>query len=154
MSRVREYVCINLQHVCFVSECIRVIFITDVWVCECVCVSIKIPAPVPTSAPPHLTSHHINPYRPHPLQIRQLLRESYERSKKVLMTYRTELDLIAHGLIEYETLSGGSLRCISFHYNTVQCSYSVTPCSTILSNPIQSNPKECNTIQYNRRQLS
>ena len=39
-----------------------------------------------------------------------MLHQSYERAKNVLVTNRKDLDLIAHGLIEFETLSGGKGR--------------------------------------------
>ena len=42
-------------------------------------------------------------------EVRRMLTESYERAKKILTTNRHELDLIAAGLLEYESLSGSEL---------------------------------------------
>lgn len=42
-------------------------------------------------------------------EIRTLLTESYARAKKVLETHRKDLDLVAKGLIDYESLSGGEI---------------------------------------------
>jgi len=42
-------------------------------------------------------------------EVKALLTDSYARAKKLLETHRKELDIIAHGLIEYETLSGGEI---------------------------------------------
>ena len=42
-------------------------------------------------------------------EIRSILADSYKRAKNILETYRGELDIIAHGLREYETLSGDEI---------------------------------------------
>jgi ATP-dependent Zn protease len=39
-------------------------------------------------------------------EIRQLLQDSYQRAKKLIETHRKELDIIAQGLQDYESLSG------------------------------------------------
>jgi ATP-dependent Zn protease len=39
-------------------------------------------------------------------EVRRLLTESYERATSVLKTHRKELDILANGLLEYESLSG------------------------------------------------
>lgn len=42
-------------------------------------------------------------------EVRLLLTESYNRAKKLLETHRKELDAIATGLLEYESLSGAEI---------------------------------------------
>ena len=42
-------------------------------------------------------------------EVRVLLQESYARATKILESYRNELDIIANGLIQYESLSGGEI---------------------------------------------
>jgi ATP-dependent metalloprotease len=42
-------------------------------------------------------------------EVRTLLNESYNRAKKILETNRKELDIIAKGLLDYESLSGGEI---------------------------------------------
>lgn len=42
-------------------------------------------------------------------EVRALLTESYNRAKKILETNRKDLDIIAKGLLEYESLSGGEI---------------------------------------------
>jgi ATP-dependent Zn protease len=39
-------------------------------------------------------------------QVRLLLTESHTRAKNILQLHRKELDIIANGLIQYESLSG------------------------------------------------
>ena len=41
--------------------------------------------------------------------MRRLLAESYARASRLLETHRKDLDTIANGLIQYETLSGGEI---------------------------------------------
>ena len=43
------------------------------------------------------------------IQVRRLLKESYDRAKHVLETNRQELNVVASALLEYETLSGGEI---------------------------------------------
>lgn len=42
-------------------------------------------------------------------EVRILLQDSYARATKILESYRHELDIIANGLIQYESLSGGEI---------------------------------------------
>mmetsp|Transcript_18773 Transcript_18773/g.18093 ORF Transcript_18773/g.18093 Transcript_18773/m.18093 type:complete len:812 (-) Transcript_18773:205-2640(-) len=42
-------------------------------------------------------------------EVRQLLAESYSRATKIMQVHRKDLDIIANGLVEYETLSGGEI---------------------------------------------
>ena len=42
-------------------------------------------------------------------EVRLLLLDSYARATKILDSYRNELDIIANGLIQYESLSGGEI---------------------------------------------
>jgi len=42
-------------------------------------------------------------------EIKRMLEESYERAKAILTTHRQELDMIAEGLLEFESLSGAEL---------------------------------------------
>ena len=42
-------------------------------------------------------------------EVRILLKESYARATKILETHRKDLDILAQGLLKYETLSGGEL---------------------------------------------
>merc|ERR1712093_905331 len=42
-------------------------------------------------------------------EVRKLLNESYERAKNILEMNRHELEMLANGLIEYETLSGSEI---------------------------------------------
>jgi ATP-dependent metalloprotease len=42
-------------------------------------------------------------------EIRKLLSDSYERATKIITNNRKELDIIAKGLMEYESLSGGEI---------------------------------------------
>jgi hypothetical protein len=42
-------------------------------------------------------------------EVRALLTSSYERAKKILEDHREDLERIAEGLIEFETLAGGEL---------------------------------------------
>ncbi len=43
-------------------------------------------------------------------EIRKLIDVAYQRTASILTEYRHELDTLAHGLIEYETLSGDEIR--------------------------------------------
>ncbi len=43
-------------------------------------------------------------------EIRKLIDEAYQRTKDILKKYRHELDTLAKGLVEYETLSGEEIR--------------------------------------------
>lgn len=42
-------------------------------------------------------------------EVNRLLSESYDRAKSLLLKHRKDLDIIANGLVEYETLSGGEI---------------------------------------------
>ena len=42
-------------------------------------------------------------------EVRKLLQDSYARATKVLSDHKNELELIANGLMEYESLSGSEL---------------------------------------------
>ena len=42
-------------------------------------------------------------------EVNALLQNSFKRAKKVLETYRHELDIVAGGLMQYESLSGGEI---------------------------------------------
>jgi len=42
-------------------------------------------------------------------EVRKLLTESYFRAKVILTSHRKELDLLAHGLLDYESLSGDEI---------------------------------------------
>merc|ERR1712167_66796 len=42
-------------------------------------------------------------------EVRKLLTDSYERATQLLTKHRKELDTLANGLIEYESLSGGEI---------------------------------------------
>lgn len=42
-------------------------------------------------------------------EVRDILNQSYDRVKKILTTRRKDLDILANGLLEYETLSGSEI---------------------------------------------
>ena len=42
-------------------------------------------------------------------EIKKLLKDSYSRAKNILETNKIQLDRIAHGLLEYESLSGSEI---------------------------------------------
>jgi len=39
-----------------------------------------------------------------------LVEDGYQTAKKILTEYRKELDTLAHGLLEFETLSGSEIK--------------------------------------------
>jgi cell division protease FtsH len=43
-------------------------------------------------------------------EIKRLVEDGYQTAKKILTEYRKELDTLAHGLLEYETLSGTEIK--------------------------------------------
>jgi cell division protease FtsH len=46
------------------------------------------------------------------VEIRQIIDDSYARAKQILTDNRGELDALANGLLEYETLSGDEIRTV------------------------------------------
>ncbi len=45
-------------------------------------------------------------------EVKKIIDSSYERAKKILTDHRNELDLLAHGLLEHETLSGEEISTL------------------------------------------
>lgn len=43
-------------------------------------------------------------------EIRKIIDEAYQKTREILTTYKGELDILANGLIEYETLSGDEIK--------------------------------------------
>ncbi len=43
-------------------------------------------------------------------EIKRLVEDGYQTAKKILTEYRKELDTLAHGLLEFETLSGSEIK--------------------------------------------
>ena len=46
------------------------------------------------------------------MEISKLINNAYKRTQNLLHTYRKELDTLAKGLIEYETLSGEEVKLL------------------------------------------
>ena len=46
------------------------------------------------------------------MEISRLIQTAYKRTQNLLRTYRKELDTLAKGLIEYETLSGEEVKLL------------------------------------------
>ena len=49
-------------------------------------------------------------------EVTALLMASYARAKKLLVAHRHELDLLAAGLLTYESLSGNEVRVSHLNY--------------------------------------
>src|SRR5205823_7893599 len=60
-------------------------------------------------------------------EVRRLLDEAYQQAKKTLLEHRDKLEVIAKGLLEYETLDGAQIEEIVKHGRLLNPPPAVTP---------------------------